>query len=343
MVNMKTLIRIVFAIFIANGIDCLGKDCDNCCNCCDCFKKEKEEEKKEEEKKGENNEENNKENNKDKKEDEKKDEENKDEKKIMEYKEIEDEGYNTAISLVNDDWYKAKKKNLVLKIFKKKDDETFPSRVNGDKISIKLEENVNSKIVDQNEKEDPLNLQGKKYAFFEIKTKDENTVYLYCSDVDSIKNTNGIFEQTTHVSISVIACDTEYVTNMRSMFFRCSSLKELDLKNFNTKKVTNMYSMFYGCSSLEKLDLNNFDTTNVMIMTYMFCECKSLEKLKFGENFNTTNVTNMSYMFALCSSLNELVCGENFNASNIKNNMDMFYDCKDLSPGTIDKILGKNE
>ena len=30
MVNMKTLIRIVFVIFIANGIDCIGSDI--CCN-----------------------------------------------------------------------------------------------------------------------------------------------------------------------------------------------------------------------------------------------------------------------------------------------------------------------
>ena len=61
---MKMLIRIVFVIFIANGIDCLGGVCDNCCDWYDCFKKkeyeeiekqkeeeEGEEEKKEEEKK----------------------------------------------------------------------------------------------------------------------------------------------------------------------------------------------------------------------------------------------------------------------------------------------------
>ena len=29
---MRTLIRIVFVIFIANGIDCLGGVCDNCCD-----------------------------------------------------------------------------------------------------------------------------------------------------------------------------------------------------------------------------------------------------------------------------------------------------------------------
>ena len=30
---MRILIRIVFIIFIANGIDCLGRVCDNCCDC----------------------------------------------------------------------------------------------------------------------------------------------------------------------------------------------------------------------------------------------------------------------------------------------------------------------
>ena len=33
------------------------------------------------------------------------------------------------------------------------------------------------------------------------------------------------------------------------MFFRCSSLKELNLINFNTNNVTNMKAMFSGCSN----------------------------------------------------------------------------------------------
>ena len=36
---------------------------------------------------------------------------------------------------------------------------------------------------------------------------------------------------------------------MNSMFMGCSSLKELNLNNFNTINVTQMYFMFYGCSS----------------------------------------------------------------------------------------------
>ena len=131
---MRMLIRIVFVIFIAKGIDCLGGVCDDFCGC---LKEKEEKEKKEkednennkennkendEDKKEENNEEKNDENNEEKKENEKeneKEDEKKDEKKdegIMEYEEIKNEGNNTAISLVNYDWFSGKK-NLVLKIF----------------------------------------------------------------------------------------------------------------------------------------------------------------------------------------------------------------------------------
>ena len=41
MANMKMLIRIVFVIFIANRIDCLGGVCDNWCDCFNCFKEKK--------------------------------------------------------------------------------------------------------------------------------------------------------------------------------------------------------------------------------------------------------------------------------------------------------------
>ena len=35
---------------------------------------------------------------------------------------------------------------------------------------------------------------------------------------------------------------------MSYMFYECSSLKELNLNNFNTNNVTNMSYMFWGCS-----------------------------------------------------------------------------------------------
>ena len=35
---------------------------------------------------------------------------------------------------------------------------------------------------------------------------------------------------------------------MRGMFYGCSSLKEINLSNFNTNNVTYMNHMFSGCS-----------------------------------------------------------------------------------------------
>ena len=50
------------------------------------------------------------------------------------------------------------------------------------------------------------------------------------------------------------------------MFSGCSSLKELNLSNFNTNNVTNMRDMFNGCSSLKELNLYNFNNNNITNM-----------------------------------------------------------------------------
>ena len=306
------LIRIVFVIFIANGIDCLGSVCDNCC---ECFKIKEYEEI-----------EGNKEKNKNE--------------KIKEYEEIKKDENITAESLVNIGWYESKKENLVLKIFKKKEDKAFTSKDNGDKISIKLEKNNNPKITYQKEAEDEPNLGGKKYAFFEIKTKTNKTIYLYCSDVESSGtkyNVYGIFQETNHVSISVIACDTENVKNMAWMFFQCSGLTELDLKNFNTTNVMYIRSMFSLCNSLKKLNIKNFNTENVTDMQYMFSGCSSLTELDL-KNFNTTNVTDMRYMFYGCSELKKINFGQNFNTSNVTNMNNMFDWCSSFPEDIRNKL-----
>ena len=71
------------------------------------------------------------------------------------------------------------------------------------------------------------------------------------------------------------------------MFYNCTSLKSLNLSNFNTKNVTDMYRMFYNCSSLISLDLSNFNTNNVTDINSMFSglneNCKIInndEKIK---------------------------------------------------------------
>ena len=47
-----------------------------------------------------------------------------------------------------------------------------------------------------------------------------------------------------------------------------------------------MRYMFYGCSSLKELNLNNFNTNNVTNMRWMFSKCSDKLKLKLKSKFN---------------------------------------------------------
>ena len=67
------------------------------------------------------------------------------------------------------------------------------------------------------------------------------------------------------------------------MFFKCISLEQLDLSNFDTSNVTDMRWMFYGCSSLRELNIYNFDTSNVEDQRWMFEGCNSLINLDISQ------------------------------------------------------------
>ena len=83
--------------------------------------------------------------------------------------------------------------------------------------------------------------------------------------------------------------NTEKVTNMNSMFDRCSALTSLDLTNFNTAKVTDMNYMFIGCSALTTIFVSDkFVTSQVTKSVDMFRDCnKLIGAIKYAEN--TTN------------------------------------------------------
>ena len=63
---------------------------------------------------------------------------------------------------------------------------------------------------------------------------------------------------------------TDSVTDMRNMFYFCSSLINLDLSSFKTDNVTNMGGMFMFCEKLASLNVASFNTGNVVDMQSMF-------------------------------------------------------------------------
>ena len=123
--------------------------------------------------------------------------------------------------------------------------------------------------------------------------------------------------------------NTSNVTSMINMFSQCSSLTELDLSNFNTLNVTNMSNMFSGCRSLTSLDLSSFNTSNVTSMYGMFSSCTSLINIDLS-SFNTSNVTGMNSMFNSCFELTDIDLSK-FDTSKATTISWMFYQCIKLT------------
>lgn len=114
---------------------------------------------------------------------------------------------------------------------------------------------------------------------------------LYTNTTDDMTS---MFENCTSLKeIDLSNFETENVYSMNDMFMNCSSLKTIDTSKFNTAKVKDMQFMFYNCSSLQTLDVSNFNTSNVTDMTNMFYNCKLLKNIDLT-NFDTSKVTDFS-------------------------------------------------
>ena len=75
------------------------------------------------------------------------------------------------------------------------------------------------------------------------------------------------------------------------------------IEYLNTENVTNMNSMFDRCSALTSLDLTNFNTAKVTDMRYMFMGCNALTTIFVSDKFVTSQVTKSVDMFHMCINL----------------------------------------
>lgn len=100
----------------------------------------------------------------------------------------------------------------------------------------------------------------------------------------------------TELTEELNSLDLASVTTVKSMFYHCYNLTELDLSGLDTSNVTDMSYMFSRCENLTELDLSGFDTSNVTNMYYMFQGCTKLTKLDI-RNFTFTKVMTYSNMF----------------------------------------------
>ena len=103
-------------------------------------------------------------------------------------------------------------------------------------------------------------------------------------------------------------------TIMHNMFYKCTSLKSLDLSAFETSNVEDFGYMFWKCNRLESLDVSSFDTSAATNMKAMFTYCQKLKTIDLT-NFETANVQNMEYMFSSCTNLKAVIVGSKFSSS----------------------------
>ena len=119
-------------------------------------------------------------------------------------------------------------------------------------------------------------------------------------------------------------------TSLSSFFENLTKLETITgLEYLNTEKVTDMNGMFYRCSKLTSLDVTKFNTAKVTNMRYMFCSCSSLTSLDVT-HFNTAKVTDMGYMFYNRSSLTTIYASSKFVTPLVSKSFNMFYNCKKL-------------
>ena len=168
------------------------------------------------------------------------------------------------------------------------------------------------------------------YRWFRNQTKLITIEQIRYLHTDSVTNMREMFYNCSSLTnLDVSGWDTSSVTNMRSVFDGCSSLTSLDVSSWDTSNVTSMSCIFYGCRSLTSLDVSSWDTGNVTDLSYMFRECSSLTSLDVS-GWDTSSVTNMGSMFDGCSSLTSLDVSS-WDTSNVTSMEGMFFGCSSLT------------
>lgn len=136
-------------------------------------------------------------------------------------------------------------------------------------------------------------------------TKGNNTYYETATLVQGTSDVYDVYKSGTDFSyfllgssnvIEVLGANTTGITNMTSMFYKCTSLTSVQV--FDTSSVTNMTAMFRECTLLTSVPL--FDTSSVTKMESMFQSCNTLTTIPL---FDTSKVTNMYQMLRQCALL----------------------------------------
>ncbi|SEQ11713.1 prepilin-type N-terminal cleavage/methylation domain-containing protein [Lachnospiraceae bacterium NE2001] len=141
-------------------------------------------------------------------------------------------------------------------------------------------------------------------------TDSEVPVYMWVNENNELK----WWSQATTISLN---------SNATKMFNGWTSLKSIDLTDFDLSQVTDFSEMFNGCTSLTsaRLVIDTSETSNVK-MTSMF---KGTAVKTVSITGDWSNVTDISYMFSDAHSIQDIDFGERADMSNLQTIAFMFF------------------
>ena len=95
-------------------------------------------------------------------------------------------------------------------------------------------------------------------------------------DVSNVTDMRCMFFHCTSFSSDLSRWDVSKVKNMSLMFSDCINFNS-DLSRWDVSKVTNMFSMFYNCKKFN-CDLSGWDVRNDVFVNLMFAGCDKFDK-----------------------------------------------------------------
>ena len=104
--------------------------------------------------------------------------------------------------------------------------------------------------------------KGKYGEFINIINENDKLYYhIYFNDNEKDINNKYYIEEEDKVTKIKIIIDYQ-VKSFKELFSKCYCIESIDFKKFYRNNITDMSYMFYWCSSLKKLNLSNFNTNN---------------------------------------------------------------------------------
>lgn len=120
-----------------------------------------------------------------------------------------------------------------------------------------------------------------------------------------------------------------HIKNMREMFSRCYSLKEITgIEAFDMSNVEDMTSAFVG-TQIEKLDASKWNIRNLMSAKGAFQNCRQLTSVNL-DGWDVRHLRNTERMFSLDKKLKTVKIND-WNLENIGNMRWMFEGCESIT------------